>query len=155
MELKTKINAEAGRQDLVIAREFDLPVELLFKAYEEPEIVEQWMGTKVLKFEAKKQGGYQLETADPQGNVVFQANGVIHEFLPNRKIIRTFEMGNAPFGVQLEIYEFQGLTSGTSRLHMHVIYESVAQRDQVLKQGLSWGLNMAHDRIQQIAGALK
>jgi len=38
MELKTKINAEAGRQDLLITREFDLPVELLFKAHAEPEI---------------------------------------------------------------------------------------------------------------------
>jgi len=155
MEQKTKVNAENGKQEVTISRDFDLPVDLLFRAHADADIVAQVMGTKVLKFEAKKQGGYQLETADPQGNVVFQANGVIHEFLPNRKIIRTFEMGNAPFGVQLEIYEFQGLTSGTSRLHMHVIYESVAQRDQVLKQGLSWGLNMAHDRIQQIAGALK
>ena len=43
MERKTKINAEDGKQDLVITREFDLPLELLFKAYEDPEIVEQWM----------------------------------------------------------------------------------------------------------------
>lgn len=26
------------------------------------------------------------------------ANGVIHEFIPDRKITRTFEMENAPFG---------------------------------------------------------
>ena len=49
MEPKTKINAEEGKQDLTITREFDLPLEFLFKAYEEAEIVEQWMGTKVLK----------------------------------------------------------------------------------------------------------
>jgi uncharacterized protein YndB with AHSA1/START domain len=39
MEQKTKINAEDGKQDLMITREFDLPLELLFKAYVEPEIV--------------------------------------------------------------------------------------------------------------------
>ena len=38
MERKTKITAEDGRQDILITREFDLPVELLFKAYEEVEI---------------------------------------------------------------------------------------------------------------------
>ena len=53
MELKTKISAKEGQQDLVITREFDLPVELLFKAYTEPEIVAQWMSTKVLKLENK------------------------------------------------------------------------------------------------------
>ena len=49
MEKKTKINAEEGRQELTITREFELPVDLLFKAYVESDIVEQWMGTKVLK----------------------------------------------------------------------------------------------------------
>ena len=82
MERKTKINAEDGKQELVITREFDLPLELLFKAYAEPEIVEQWMGTKVLKLESKKHGSYQFETTDPKGNVVFRVNGVIHEFSP-------------------------------------------------------------------------
>ncbi len=73
MERKTKINAGEGKQDLVITREFDLPLELLFKAYAESEIVEQWMGTKVLKLENKKHGGYQFETSDAEGNVVFRA----------------------------------------------------------------------------------
>ena len=82
MERKTKINAEDGKQELVITREFDLPLELLFKAYAEPEIVEQWMGTKVLKLENKKHGSYQFETTDPKGNIAFRFNGVIHEFSP-------------------------------------------------------------------------
>ena len=89
MELKTKIKARDGEQDLLITREFDLPLELLFKAYVEPEIVEQWMGTKVLKLESKKHGSYQFETSDAKGNVVFRANGVIHEFDPNHKITKT------------------------------------------------------------------
>jgi hypothetical protein len=53
MERKTNIHAEDGKQEIMITREFDLPLELLFKAYEEPEIIEQWMGTKVLKLENK------------------------------------------------------------------------------------------------------
>ena len=155
MEQKTKINAEDGKQDLVITREFDLPLELLFKAYEEPEIVEQWMGTKVLKLESKKHGSYQFETTDPKGNVAFRANGVIHEFIPNQKITRTFEMENTPFGVQLEVYEFEKLTDDTSKLNMHVIYESVAQRDQVLKLPFAQGINMAHNRLEEVVSKLK
>jgi len=155
MEQKTKINAEDGRQDYVITREFDLPVELLFRAHAEAGIVEQWMNTKVLKLESKKFGGYQFETSDPQGNVAFKASGVIHTFIPNQKIVRTFEMDNAPFGVQLEVYEFERLTDDTSRLHMHVIYESVAQRDQVLRLPFAQGLNWAHNKLQDIAGKLK
>jgi uncharacterized protein YndB with AHSA1/START domain len=155
MERKTKIHAEEGKQDLVITREFDLSVELLFKANAEAEIIEQWMGTKVLKLESKKQGSWQFETKDEKGNVVFSANGVIHEFVPNRKITRTFEMDNSPFGVQLEVAEFERLTDETSRLSIHAIYESVAQRDQVLKLPFAYGINMAHNRLQEVVSKLK
>ncbi len=155
MEQKTKINAEPGKQELVITREFDLPLELLFKAYVEPEIVEQWMGTKVLKLENKKHGSWQFETRDAHGNVVFQANGVIHEFVPNQKITRTFEMENAPFDVQLEFLEFEKLTDDTSKLDMHIVFRSVALRDQMLQLPFTQGINMAHNRLQDIVKKLR
>jgi len=155
MEKKTKINAENGQQDLVITREFDLPLELLFKAHTEPEILGQWMGTKVLKLENKKHGSWQFETADAQGKVLFRANGTIHEFIPNQKITRTFEMENAPFGVQLELLEFERLTDDTSKITIHTVYESVAYRDQMLKLGMGPGINMAHNRLEEIVSKLK
>ncbi len=154
MEQKTHIKAEDGKQELVITREFDLPLELLFKAFVEPDIVGRWMGTQVLKLESKKHGSYQFETTDPKGNK-YRFNGAIHEFSPNQKITRTFEMENTPFGVQLELLEFEKLTDDTSKLKMHVIYESAAHRDQVLKIGMAQGINMAHNRLQNIVGRLK
>jgi len=154
MERKTKIQAEDGKQEITITREFELPLDLLFKAYVESDIVEQWMGTRVLKLDSKKHGSYQFETTDPKGNK-HGFNGVIHEFHPNRKITRTFEMENTSFGVQLEIYEFVKLTDDTSKLTMHVIYESVAQRDQVMQLPFAQGINMAHNRIQEILSKLK
>ncbi len=150
MELKTKVNAEDGQHDLFITREFNLPLDLLFKAYTEPELVEQWMGTKVLKLESKKHGCYLFETSDPKGNIVLRMNGVIHGFIPDSKIARTFEMENTPYGIQLEICEFEKLTSDTSKLTMHVIYESVEKRDQVLKLPFKQGINMAHNRLEDI-----
>jgi uncharacterized protein YndB with AHSA1/START domain len=149
MEQKTNVHAENGKQQLVITREFDLPIDLLFRAYVEADIVEQWMGTKVLKLESKKHGSYQFETTDPKGNK-YGFNGVIHEFVPGKKISRTFEMENTPYGIQLEIYEFEPVTDDTSKLTMHVIYESVEQRDQVLQLPFKQGINMAHNRIQEI-----
>jgi uncharacterized protein YndB with AHSA1/START domain len=155
MERKTKVYAEDGKQEIVITREFDLPLELLFKAYVEPEIVEQWMGTKVLKLENKKHGSWQFETSDAQGNVVFRANGVIHEFVPDRKITRTFEMENTTFPVQLEFFEFEKLTDDTSKLNMHIVFRSVADRDQLLKMPFAQGINMAHNRLQEIVNSSK
>ena len=154
MEQKTKIHAEDGKQEVMITREFDLPLELLFKAYEEPDIVEQWMGTKVLKLENKKHGSYQFETTDPKGNK-HRFNGSIHEFVPNKKITRTFEMENTPFAVQLEFLEFEKLTDDTCKLNMHIVYKSAVLRDQILQLPFAQGINMAHNRLQEIVNKLK
>ena len=154
MELKTKIHAEDGKQEIVITREFDLPLELLFKAYVEPEIVEQWMGTKVLKLESKSHGSYLFETTDPKGNK-HRFSGVIHEFVTDQSIIRTFEMENTPFAAQLEFLVFEALTEDTSKLTMQVVYKSVALRDQILQLPFAQGINMAHNRIQEILSKVK
>jgi uncharacterized protein YndB with AHSA1/START domain len=155
MERKTKIHAEDGRQEIRITREFELPLELLFRAYTEASIVEQWMGNKVLQLDNKAHGAYRFETSDQQGNVVFRAHGTIHSFEPNRRITRTFEMENTPFEVQLEFLEFEALTETTSKLNMHVVYRSAALRDQMLKLPFAQGINMAHNRLQQIVHALQ
>lgn len=155
MERKTTVRVEEGKQELFITREFNLPVELLFKAHAEPGIVEQWMGTKVLKLESRNQGSWQYETTDAGGNVVFRAHGVFHEFVLNQKITRTFEMENAPFDTQLEFLEFEHLTGGTSKLTMHIIYRSPAHRDRMLQLPFAQGINMAHNRLQDFADRLK
>jgi uncharacterized protein YndB with AHSA1/START domain len=154
MERKTKIHAEDGQQDLVITREFDLPLDLLFKAYAEPELLEQWMGTKVLKLENRKHGGYQFETTDPHGNK-HRFNGVIHEFVQDQKITRTFEFEGMPFGIQLELMDFTSLTDDTSKLNIHTIYESAELRDQMLMLPFAQGINMAHNRLEEVAGKLR
>ena len=155
MEKKTIVHAEEGKQDLTITRDFDLPVELLFKAYTEADLLGQWMGTKVLKLENKNHGGYEFETRDGKGNVVFKANGVIHKVVVNGQIIRTFEMENAPFGIQLEALQFESTGDEMSRLNMHVVYQSPELRDAMLKLPFAYGINMAHNRLQQVLGPVK
>ena len=155
MERKTNIVAEPGQPGLVITREFDLPLELLFRAHSEADIIEQWMGTTVIKLENKQHGSWRYETSNPQGMVVFSAHGTIHEFSPGQRIVRTFEMENATFGVQLEFIEFEKLSDDQSRLTIHSIYRSSELRDEMLKLPFSYGLNMAHDRLQEIVIKLK
>ena len=154
MEQKTKINAKDGAQYLEITREFDLPVELLFLAYTNAKLLEQWMGTKVLKLDNAKHGSYQFETSH-NGNVVFKAHGTIHDLIPNQKIIRTFEMENMPIGVQLEFLEFEKLSENTSKLHIKIIYQSAEHRQQQLQMPFAYGINMAHNQLQEILNPLK
>ena len=64
-------------------------------------------------------------------------------------------MENTPFDAWLEFLKFEQLTDDTSKLTMHVIYKSVELRDQLLKLPFAQGINMAHNRIQEIVSKLK
>lgn len=91
-----------------------------------------------------------VQTSDANGNVAFRANGTIHDRIANEKIIRTFEMENTPFPAQIEYLEFEKLTEKTSRLAMQIIYRTVELSDQMLRLPFAHGLNMAHNRLQEI-----
>jgi len=153
MKQKTNVTAEEGKQEIVVERVFELPVALLYKAYTEPELVEQWMGNKVLKLENKAHGGYQFETVDERGNVLFKAHGTIHSVEENRNITRTFEM--AGFPAQLEFLDFESLGAESSKLRMQMVFRSVADRDNLLKMPFAAGVNMAHNRLEEAVGQLK
>ena len=150
MKPTTQVHAAEGRQELTITRDFDLPLDRLFRAFEDPDIVARWMGTRVLKLENHRHGAWEYETSDANGKVVFRAHGVIHEFVPNERITRTFEMENAPFPPQLEFFEFSAVTERTSHLRMHIVFKSVADRNQLVQLPFAKGLGMAHDRLQRI-----
>lgn len=150
MELKTQVTAEDNSPQILMVREFGLPVGLLFKAYIDSALFEEWMGTKLTKFNCVPHGGYRFETSDPGGNVVFSANGVFHEVLPNQRITRTFEMENTSFPVQLEFLEFKELSTTKSKLDMQILFRSVEFRDQLLQVPFAQGLNYAHNRLEEI-----
>ncbi|MGX1753807.1 SRPBCC family protein [Sphingobacterium sp. NPDC055346] len=154
MENKTVVSAEDGSQEILITRVFDLPLELLFKAYEEPGLFEEWMNAKVLKMDNRDHGSYAFETWH-NGKVVFRANGTFHEFVPQKRITRTFEMEDTPFPVQLEFLEFEELTNQTSKLTMQIVFRSVEFRNRLLQMPFAHGLNMAHDRLQEKVNRLK
>lgn len=149
MEKKTKIFAEEDKQGIVITREFDVPLELLFSGFSDPELISQWMGTNVIKFEPQKYGSYEFET-EHGGKVVFRGVGAFHEIIPNQRIVRTFEMENSGIDVQLEFLEFEKLSESRSKLTKHIIYKSVEHRAIQLKMPFEYGLNMAHNNLEEL-----
>lgn len=150
MEQRTKIHTQDKRQELFITREFNLPVKSLFKAFEDKDLFEQWMGTNLLQFDFKEYGKYHFETSNPKGEVVFSGKGTFHGFIPNKMIIRTFEMNVFSLPPQLEFLNFKAFTKETSSLTMHIIFKSVEAKKELLKRPFAIGLNMAYDRLESL-----
>lgn len=155
MERKTQVLADEGKQELTVVRDFDLPVDQLFRAHTDPDILAQWMGTRVLQLDNHAQGAWAFQTCDASGQVLFAAKGCIHDFVQNQRIVRTFEMDKAGFEPQLEFLDFEAPSASTSRLRMQIIYRSVVLRDQQLRLPFAQGIDMAHNRLQELFSANK
>ena len=93
METKTKQQASALQNEIVINRVFDLPISKVWQAWTEAEQFKKWWGPKDFtcpssKMEAKVGGKYLSCMRGPDGKE-YWSTGVVKEFIPERKLVVT------------------------------------------------------------------
>ncbi len=155
----TRISAEPGKQDIIIAREFDAPRHLVFKAFTDPKLYVQWLtgprrlGLKMTldKFEPRTGGAWRYKHRDQNGNE-YAFHGSYHEVLAPERIIDTFEFEGLPEKghVSLETAKFEELPDGTTKLTIQTVFQSVADRDAMLQSGMNEGVNDSFDRLAEL-----
>ncbi len=149
---RTFIVAEPGKQEASVVRIFDAPHERLFKAYTDPKLMIQWWGPRkyeiiVDKMDAKQGGLWRILNRDNEGNE-FAFHGVYHEVSPKR-IVYTFEWEGLPEHVLLGIVTFEDL-NGKTKLTEKSVFESVEDRDGMLKSGMEEGTPEIMDRLAEL-----
>ena len=156
MANKTTITAEPGKQEIIITREFDAPRELVFKAHTDPELYVQWLGPRELTmtletFEPRNGGSYRYIQKDHDGNE-YAFHGVNHEVLAPERIIGTFEFEGLPEKghVILGTLKFETLPGNRTKLVSQSVFQSVADRDGMLRSGMERGVNDGYDRLDEI-----
>ena len=161
MANETTITAEPDRLDYFITREFEAPRELVFKAFTDPELVLQWLGPSRLKmtiekFESKDGGTYRYIHEDQNGNQYF-FRGVNHEVLAPERIIGTFEFEGLPERghVALQTARFEALPGGRTRVISQSVFQSVADRDGMLRSGMEGGVKQGFERLDQVLASLQ
>lgn len=157
----TQIRAEPGRLDFFIEREFDAPRELVFKAHIDPEIYPQWLGPRGLtttleRFEPRAGGSWRFTQKDDKGNV-YAFHGVYHEVMPPVRMIGTFEYEGLPESghVSLETSWFEELPGGRTKLVSQSVYQTVSDRDDMLRSGMEEGVNEGYDRLDEVLERIK
>ena len=158
---ETKITAEPGKQEVTITREFDAPVELVFKAFTDAKLLEQWLGpryltTKFETFEPRNGGSYRYVSTDDKGNT-YAFRGVIHEVVLNERIIQTFEFEGLPEKghVALETARFAKLPGNRTRFISHSVFQSLADRDGMMQSGMEQGVVDSYNRLDELMEKLK
>ena len=153
---QTKITADPGQQQLFIEREFEAPRELVFKAFQEPELLIQWLGPRDMTMEIEKLdnrtgGSYRFIHCAAGGNK-YSFNGVIHEVTAPERMIRTFEFEGMPERghVSLETATFEALAGERTKVTIHSVFKSVADRDGMVMSGMERGVTDSHQRLDEL-----
>ena len=93
------LNAPVDTLAMEFTRDFDAPVEALFRAHAEPDLIKQWLGPRDLEmtiehWDFKTGGGYRYVHRGREGE--FRFRGVFHTVVPNQRIVQTFQYDGWP-----------------------------------------------------------
>jgi uncharacterized protein YndB with AHSA1/START domain len=151
------INAPEGQPYTEIIREFDAPVEAVFRAHSDPELVRQWLGPRgyeidIDEWDFRSHGGYRYIHRNPEGEE-FAFNGTFHSVRENEFAIQTFEFEGFPDVVSIESMTFEDLGNGRSRLTGRATYPTLEARDGMVESGMEQGVREGYERLDDVLAA--
>jgi uncharacterized protein YndB with AHSA1/START domain len=149
-----KVEAPEGVPFIDFEREFDAPVQAVFRAHAEPELVRQWIGprkyeTEMEVYEFKTGGRWRYIQRNDTGED-YAFNGVFHIVRDNEFAIQTFEFEEYPDVVSIESLTFEDLGGGRSRLRAHSVYPSLEARVGLAVIGMESGMNEGYERLDEV-----
>jgi uncharacterized protein YndB with AHSA1/START domain len=150
--------AEPGKHEIIMARVFDAPRELVFKVMTDPKLIPQWWGqrdstTIVDKMDVQAGGLWRYVQRDQQGNE-FAFHGVYHSITAPEQVIDTFEFEGMPGHVILETMTLEEQADGTTKVTVSSVFQSVADRDGMLSSGMESGANESYDRLAELLATM-
>lgn len=155
MKNQTTVKAEKGTLELFLFREFDAPREMVYEVFSVPETFGQFAGpdgypTTWHYANFKSGGNYRFSQANNKGEVVCTFHGTIHEMTSPERIVWTSEMEGLPERghVVLETWLFDELPGGRTKLTIHDVCRTVADRDMLVQVGMETGLEAGFKRLE-------
>ncbi|HEY8437826.1 MAG TPA: SRPBCC family protein [Candidatus Limnocylindrales bacterium] len=153
----TTISAPPGTPFIDLTREFDAPVDLLYRAHTEPELLKQWLGPAkyemtIEEYDVRDGGRWRYTHRDDQGNA-FGFHGVFHGEPSRAGMLQTFEFDGAPGHVSLDALTFEPHGDRTI-LRIHSVYQSVEARDAMIRSGMEGGVNEGYQRLDDLVARL-
>ena len=138
---------------VTIIREFDAPVEKVFRAHVDPDLFVQWNwpdGYEVRfdHFDCRTGGAYRITMSGE--NMAGSVHGSFHDVLPDELIVQTFTPDGAPDLVILEKHRFEDLGDGRTRLTATSLVDKFEYRDSFISAGLADG----YDKLDELLATL-
>jgi uncharacterized protein YndB with AHSA1/START domain len=154
---ETSIVADPDVPLVRIVREFDAPVEKVFRAHTDPDLLVRWLGPRDLTmtidhFDCRTGGSYRyVHSRDGQdGREEYGFHGSFHEVRPHELIVQTFTFEGFPDGVALEKLVLEDLGDGRTRLTATSLVDSFEGRDAFVASGMETGVVEGYERLDEV-----
>ncbi len=139
-----------------VTREFDAPVNKVFRAHTDPELFARWIGPRRLEtvidqFDCRTGGSYRYVARGDGFEGAFR--GTFHEVRPNELIVQTFTYEGMPDGVALEKAWFRDLGDGRCRLEATSLVDSFEDRDAFVASGMEVGIEEGYAKLEEFLAA--
>jgi uncharacterized protein YndB with AHSA1/START domain len=153
-----QITAEPGVPQVRTERELDAPLDLVYRAFTEPELLAQWLGPRkyimtVDRYDLRDGGTWRYVHSDEAGNA-YGFHGVFHGHPSPKGIVQTFEFEGAPGHVSLDTVTFEE-HDGRTTVRTNSLFQSVEARDAMVNSGMGDGMSQGYDRLDELVEKLK
>jgi uncharacterized protein YndB with AHSA1/START domain len=145
-------------EQILIAREFDAPKHLVYKAFTTPELVKRWWNAKrgevtVAEIDLRVGGAWRYVMVTDDGfEVAF--HGEYREIVPNERIVSTEVYEGMPDAEAVNTATFTE-ADGRTTLTILVQHTSKEHRDAHIDSGMEAGMQDAMDLLEQVAVSLR
>lgn len=142
-------------REIVMTRVFDAPRELVWKAFTDPKLIEQWWGrgNKLIieRMEVERGGHWRYVEHGPDGVDGFE--GRYREVTPPERLVQTFEWDGMPGYVAVNSTTFEDL-SGRTKVVTVSLFHTTEERDGMLSSGMETGLSQSYAALDALLAKL-
>ena len=152
-----QLTAEPAVPQIVITREFAAPREVLFRAFTDPELLVQWLGSRdfilvIDHFDVRHGGTWRYRSLGPTGDE-YSFRSVFHGTPSPDGITQTFEFEDMPGHVCLETVTFAE-RGEVALLTQRTVFACAADGDAALESNVAEGINESMERLDALLARL-
>jgi uncharacterized protein YndB with AHSA1/START domain len=152
-----QITAEPGVPQVLTRRDFDAPLDMVYRAFTEPDLLVQWLGPRkytmtIDRYDLRDGGSWRYTHSDDAGNA-YGFHGVFHGEPSPNGIVQTFEFEGAPGHVSLDTVTFEE-HDGTTTVRTNSLFQSVEARDAMVASGMGDGMSQGYERLDELVAKL-
>jgi uncharacterized protein YndB with AHSA1/START domain len=148
-------------EEILIARDFDAPRHLVWKAWTTPELVRRWWSGRrgeVTSAEIDlRVGGSWRYVMLAHGEFEVAFHGTFQEIVPEERIVTTEVYEGMPGPSEDAAVNVVTFTEDGGRTHLDLLVRCMSKeiRDAILESGMEAGMQESYDALEEVAISLR